>query len=395
MENLLKRTWAEIDLDHLAYNIGLLRTAAGAGKKLMAVVKADAYGHGDQMIAKELAAIGINRFAVSNLEEAIALRQCGISGQILILGATPAEYASLLSEYAISQTVFSADYAKELNTQAEKIGKKLRVHLKLDTGMGRIGFICRPDYQEKDAVLETLRCKYLEAEGIFSHFSVADELDEDALAYSDAQQDSFAEMVRFLQKNGADFQDIHLQNSAGIMRHPVPCCNMVRMGIAMYGLSPSRAFQEMLPLKPLMELKTTVSMVKEVPAGTAVSYGRRFIAGAKTRVATVPVGYADGYHRALSGKGYLLLHGKRANILGSICMDQLMIDVTDIPETRPGDTATLFGRSGDAFLSVDTLAELAGTISYELVCAVSRRVPRVYFKSGRPVKVVDYLIKRS
>lgn len=386
MKHLLKRTWAEINLDRLAYNVSLLKQQA-ADKELMAVVKADAYGHGDRMIAAELARLGVTFFGVSNVEEALSLRSAGIKGEILILGATPTEFADVLADQKISQAIFSAEYAQELSNAACAAGVKVKGHLKLDTGMGRIGFRC-PGGSVTPDVLKAMQQPGLLIEGVFSHLSVADALDADSIAYTAKQQENFDVIVDALESRGFSFRYIHLQNSAAIMNRSDSHCNLVRMGIAMYGLAPSEAFSNLLPLKPLMELKTTISMVKELPAGESVSYGRSYTANQSVRVATVPVGYADGYHRVLSNKASMMLHGKRAPVIGRICMDQLMLDVSEIPQAKAGDVVTVFGDD----LSVDELAVLAGTINYELVCAVSRRVPRVYLKNGSVLDTVDYLL---
>ncbi len=391
MNKLLKRTWAEINLDHLEYNVSCLRGCLSADINLMAIVKADAYGHGDRAIAAELCRLGIRFFGVSNLEEALSLRNAGAEGEILILGVTPAEYADVLAKYQISQSVFCTEYAERLSQAAEAAGVTVKCHLKIDTGMGRIGFVNQLHADALQEILSVCRLKGLSFEGIFSHFSVADELSEEALAYTDAQQGFFNDLTEKLLQSGLHFRYIHLQNSAGIMRHPDPICNLARMGIAMYGLAPAEDFQSLLPLKPLMELKTIVTMVKEVPPGRSISYGRSFVTERPMRIATVPIGYADGYHRALSGKGRMLLHGKSAAILGKICMDQLMLDVTDIPQAKAGDVVTVFGHSEDSFLSVDEVAALANTISYEIICDISKRVPRVYLRDGKTVEVVDYL----
>ena len=233
--------------------------------------------------------------------------------------------------------------------------------------MGRIGFVNQLDSDATQEVLSVCKLQNLSFEGIFSHFSVADELSPESLDYTDAQQNAFNSLVQRLQESGIRFRHIHLQNSAGIIRHPNPLCNLARMGISMYGLSPSGDFQDILPVKPLMELKTIVTMVKEIPPGRSVSYGRNFISDRPMRIATVPIGYADGYHCALSGRGKMLLHGKPANILGKVCMDQLMLDVTDIPQAKAGDIVTVFGHSEDNFLSVDEVASLANTINYEII----------------------------
>ena len=391
MNKLLKRTWAEINLDHLEYNINSLRGCLPKSTDLMAIVKADAYGHGDKAIVTELCRLGIRFFGVSNLEEALSLRNAGADGDILILGVTPAEYADVLAQQNISQSVFCTEYAEKLSQAAATAGVTVKCHLKIDTGMGRIGFVNQLDSDATQEVLSVCKLQNLSFEGIFSHFSVADELSPESLDYTDAQQNAFNSLVQRLQESGIRFHHIHLQNSAGIIRHPNPLCNLARMGISMYGLSPSGDFQDILPVKPLMELKTIVTMVKEIPPGRSVSYGRNFISDRPMRIATVPIGYADGYHRALSGRGKMLLHGKPANILGKVCMDQLMLDVTDIPQAKAGDIVTVFGQSEDNFLSVDEVASLANTINYEIICDISKRVPRVYLRGGETVEIVDYL----
>lgn len=391
MENLLKRTWAEIDLDHLAQNIRVIQERV-AGKQLMAVVKADAYGHGDHIIAQELNRLGITFFGVSNIEEALSIRGAGVTGEILILGVTPAEFAQTLAKQNITQAVFCTEYARELSAAAEAAGVRIKAHLKIDTGMGRIGFVQQQNADATEEILAVAGLKGLQIEGIFSHFSVADTLDAASEAYTAEQQQSFDTLVNGLRNAGLALPYVHLQNSAGIIRHPDPLCNMVRMGISMYGLSPSPDFAGLLPVKPLMELKTTIAMIKEIPAGRSISYGRTFVSEKPMRVATVPVGYADGYRRALSNRAVMLLHGKPAPVLGTVCMDQLILDVTDIPQARAGDVVTVFGRSGDAFLSVEELAALSETIGYEIICGLSRRVPRVYLRDGKPAETVDYLL---
>lgn len=391
MKDLLKRTWTEIDLDRLAANVDIIRERAN-GCQLMAIVKADAYGHGDSVIAPELCRLGISFFGVSNIEEAISLRRAGVGGEILILGVTPPELAPTLAEQQLSQAVFCTEYARSLDAAARAAGVRVKTHLKLDTGMGRIGFRTDDAAAAAEELSAVSRLPGLKVEGIFSHFSVADALDPDSEAYTAGQQERFDAIVLRLQKEGLPLSYIHLQNSAGIIRHPDPLCNLVRMGISMYGLSPSRDFDGLLPVKPLMEMKTAVAMVKEIPAGCSVSYGRTFISDRPMRVATVPVGYADGYRRALSNRADMLLHGKRARVLGTVCMDQLMLDVSDIPGVKAGDVATVFGSSQDAMIPVEELASLSGTINYEIICGISRRVPRVYFRGGKPIETVDYLL---
>ncbi len=391
MQKFLRRTWAEINLDHLVHNISVLRERA-AGKELMAIVKADAYGHGDHIIARELNRLGVTFFGVSNLEEATCLRNAGVKGEILILGITPAEYAATLAEQSITQAVFSTEYGVALSRAATAAGVRVKSHLKIDTGMGRIGFVAQPDADPFDEILAVTRLPGLEITGIFSHFSVADLIDPDADRYTDQQQQQFQQLVDRLGQAGVKLPYIHLQNSAGIIRRDIASCNLVRIGISMYGLSPADGLADALPVKPLMTLKTAVAMIKEIPAGRYISYGRTFCSDRLMRVATVPVGYADGYPRALSSKAVMLIHGKPAPVLGCVCMDQLVLDVTDIPEVTVGDEVTVFGRSGEATLSAEQLAAQCGTIGYEIVCSISRRVPRVYLRNGEAVETVDYLL---
>lgn len=391
LRNLLKRSWAEISLDHLAENISVIKERS-AGKTLMAIVKADAYGHGDYMIARELNRLGITFFGVSNLEEALSLKAARVSGEILILGFTPTEYAEVLAQQNITQAVFSTVYAQELSAAAASAGVTVKTHLKIDTGMGRIGFVQQQDADATDEILAVASLPGLNIEGVFTHFSVADLLDPASVVYTEEQQKAFDGLVLKLREAGLTLTYVHLQNSAGLIQRSDSLCNMVRMGISMYGLAPSNELVGRLAVQPLMELKTTIAMIKEIPAGRFLSYGRTFESKRPMRVATVPIGYADGYRRGLSNKAVMLLHGKAAPVLGTVCMDQLILDVTDIPEAKAGDIVTVFGRSEDKFLSVEELATLSDTIGYEIVCGISRRVPRVYIRNGEPVETVDYLL---
>jgi len=351
----------------------------------MGVVKADGYGHGDVYIARELAACGVDFFAVSNLEEALSLRRGGISGGVLILGYTPETEASVLAGEGISQAVFSTAYANALSGECVRQGVEVRVHVKIDTGMSRIGIPENDAASSAGEAAAICRLPGLRPEGIFSHFSSADSLDGESLAYTRAQSERFARAVGALSAMGISFPMRHLQNSAGIGFLPQLRWDYARAGIILYGIAPSsESFP--FPLAPVMELKTVVAMVKEIPAGTAVSYGRRFVSSSPMRVATVPVGYGDGYPRLLSGRSHMLLHGRRAPVIGNICMDQLMLDVTEIPGVQMGDEVTVAGRDGDEEVTFAQLAELIGTIPYELVCQVSRRVPRVYLGGKEAAK---------
>lgn len=389
MSEFLKRTWAEIDLSRLDDNISVLKNNLPADTKLMGVVKADGYGHGDRVIARELSEMGVDFFAVSNLAEALSLRRGGIEGDILVLGFTPPSQADVIAAQSITQTVFSMEYAQELSAACEKAGVSVRIHIKLDTGMGRIGI---PSEQEDaaDRIAAICRLPHLQAEGFFSHLSSADENGPESLTYTALQTQRFQRMQALLKDRGIRFSCCHLQNSAGIAFLPQLHYDYVRAGIVMYGVAPSN-LPLPFPLKPVMELKTVISMVKEIPTGTAVSYGRTFVSDRPMRIATVPIGYADGYPRHLSNKGEMLLHGKRARILGNICMDQLLLDVSAIENVRMGDIVTVVGQDGDDCIRFDELAALTGTISYELMCLIGRRVPRVYRKAGSTIAVVDYI----
>ncbi len=387
MNEFFKRTWAEINLDHLRHNVQVIRQTLSPQTKMMAVVKADAYGHGDAAIARELSRMGVDWFCVSNLEEALSLRSAGITGEILILGITPVQYCQTLAEQKITQTVFSEEYAEKLNEAAASRGVTVLVHIKLDTGMGRIGFAA--SRKGNDTAAEFLsRCRSLLPTGIFSHFSHADSTEGGAQAYTLEQVEKFnctvASFRRYFPKLAT-----HLQNSAGIMDYQSLHYDLVRPGIILYGIAPSDNMGSSLDLKPVMELKSIVAMVKNVGPGEAIGYSRAFTATKPMRVATIPVGYADGYARRLGGQGEVLLHGKRARVLGNVCMDQIMVDVTDIPQAAMGDIVTLFGRDGEAFIPVEELASKVGTIPYETVCLISKRVPRVYYREGSIVDVFD------
>ena len=383
-----RRCWAEIDLGALRHNFHLVRRAAG-GARVIAVVKADAYGHGDAAVARQLEAEGADAFAVSGFEEAMRLRRAGVRAPILILGYTGPKNAAALSENNIAQAVFSAGYAQALNEAARAAGVTVTAHIKVDTGMGRIGFDALSGAEATaDAVAEACALEHLHAEGIFTHFSVADSASEDDKAYTRGQYAALRAVVNALARRGVRFETVHCCNSAGTFAWPECHVDAVRPGIILYGENPSD--EVTLPgLQSAMRLKCCVSMVKELPAGRCVSYGRTFASGHLMRVATLAVGYADGYPRAMSNRGVVEICGKPAHVLGRVCMDQMMVDVTDIPEAKAGDTATVFG--GACSDRVGDLARAADTISYEILCSIGRRVPRVYVDGGREINVVDYL----
>lgn len=390
MNTFYKRTWTEIDLDALHFNLNQIRGALPSETQVMAVVKADAYGHGDRMIAQMLEKDGVTAFAVSNINEAVSLRRHGIHGKILILGYTPPEAATDLADYRISQTVFSSEYAQQLNDACKSSSVTVNCHIKLDTGMSRIGFCASDPEAAADEIAHVCELPNLHCCGLFSHFSSADTHDAASDAYTAMQEKRYIAVRKALAARGIRFTSCHLQNSAGIAFCAAHDYQYARAGIILYGCPPSA---EPLPflLKPVMSLYSIVSMVKEIPAGTSVSYNRTFTSEKPMRIATVPIGYADGYPRLLSNRGFMLLHGKRAPIIGNICMDQLMLDVSDIPDVMTSDTVTIVGRDGDETITFSDLASLCGTIHYELMCLIGKRVPRVYRANGETCSVLDYL----
>lgn len=377
----VRRTWAEINLDALIHNLNLIKKRSD---KIFSVVKADAYGHGASVVAPELEKAGTDGFAVSSLDEALELRHCGITKPILILGYTPVESALTLAENNITQTVYSLTIAKALNAFAEKNSVKIKCHLKIDTGMSRLGFDCRSgDLPGLLEIEETLNLNNLEFEGVFTHFASADD-DSD---FTNSQYERFTSAITILEEKGYKFKFRHCRNSAAILNFDDKKMDISRAGIILYGLTPSEPMKFDEKLIPVMELKSVVSLIKTIKKGDTVSYGRTFVADRDIVTATVPVGYADGYNRLLSSKGYVLIGGKKANIIGRVCMDQMIVDITDIEGVREFDEVLLFGRD----LPVEILANMCDTINYEIICAVSRRVPRVYIKNGKPEKTVSYI----
>lgn len=388
MNNFLHRTWCEINLDDLHYNINLINRLSE--KKVIAVVKANAYGHGDFMIARELQSCGVDFFAVSNIEEALLLRKAEITGEILILGYTPADEVKRLFDYNITQAVFDLDYAKELNSALINTGKKIKVHIKVDTGMNRIGFMQNTFCDSFEEIISVTKLQNLIIEGIFTHLCVADSDSKDDIIYTKHQLDNLDKLVERLNKNGVNFKFIHAQNSAGLITLKDDTFNAVRAGIVLYGLSPSPEYKDKADFKPIMSLKSTVSQVKTIPKGSFISYGRTFVSEREMTVATVAAGYADGYYRALSSKADVLINGVRCKVLGRVCMDQLIVDVSGVKDVKRGVTVTLFGKDKNECITLDELATLSDTINYEIACNINRRVPRVYIKNGEIVKVIDY-----
>ena len=376
-----ERIYAKIDLDAVEENFRLMRAGMKEDTEMIAVIKTDAYGHGALPIARLVEAYEyIWGFAVATVEEAVFLRKNGIQKPILILGFVFPQDYEILAEYEIRPAVFKLSMAKELSAAAEKRGKKIRIHLALDTGMTRIGFA------DTDASVEVIKkiadLPGLELEGMFTHFARADEKDKTSAKTQLARYLDFAEK---LENSGIQIPLKHCANSAAIMELPEAHLKAVRAGITIYGIYPSDEMnRDAMKLKPVMELKSHIAYIKTVEANVPVSYGGTYVTEKRMRIATIPAGYGDGYPRSLSNKGYVLIHGKKAPILGRVCMDQFMVDVSSIP-AKELDEVTLMGKDGQEELTVDTLGRLSGRFPYEFVCDVGKRVPRLYVKNGEAV----------
>ena len=380
-ESVLRRTWAEVDLDALAHNYRQARRMIGAGVRYLGVVKADAYGHGAVQVGRKLEALGADYLAVSSLDEARELRHGGISMPILILGHTPPEMVPELIRHHITQTVSARAKAEEYSAAAAACGGTLRVHIKVDTGMSRLGFLVRGEHFDGgvEAIAASCRLPHLEAEGIFTHFAAADEDDPGSEAYTREQFDVFPRVLAALADRGQTFAIRHCANSGALARYPEMYLDMVRPGIALYGAG---ADAQRLDLRPVMTLKSCVSTIKIFDPDTDISYGRTYRTREKTRVGVLPIGYADGLFRGLSGRMSVWTEEGPAPVLGRICMDMTMVNLTGLSHVHVGDAVELFGQRQ----RVDVLAEILGTIPYELTCAVSKRVPRLYLENGQVVE---------
>ena len=388
-----KHCWAEIDLDALAANYRHIRRHAGG--PVCGVIKADGYGHGALAVADTLRAAGCAAFAVSCLSEARQLRDHGIAGPILILGYTDPAFADELAALDITQTLFSAEYGAALSAAASAVGCTVACHLKADTGMGRIGFALRSDFEASIREMEAcFSLPGIRIAGIFQHFAAADSTRPEDIAYTQNQHALFVRAVDRLCADGFDPGVTHCANSAAQLTCPEWRCDLVRAGIILYGLAPGGQVGSPL-LRPVMSLKAVVTHVKWLQPGQSVSYGRTFTAGQPVRAATVSVGYADGYPRLLSNRGVMTIRGRAAPVLGRVCMDQTIVDVTAVPDVQPGDEVLVFGPgAAPGADTADTAAEKAGTISYEIVCGVSRRVPRVCLQNGAPAFWYDLLCQQ-
>ncbi|MBQ5398025.1 MAG: alanine racemase [Ruminococcus sp.] len=386
---IVKRTWTEISLDYARDNFLEIKKKVGQ-KKLCCVVKADGYGHGAVALAELYEKLGASYFAVSNLDEGKELRDGGIKAPILILGYTPASCADELSSLDISQAVYSLDYARLLSESCKASGVSVNIHIKLDTGMSRIGFMCQEFPRDDNSIEEIKTACALEGlnpQGIFTHFCVSD-CAEDGREFTEKQFNAFTHTVNSLKENNINFETVHCSNSGAIEDYPQTYCDMVRAGIILYGLAPSPELKDRLTLKPCMTMKTVVSHVKPLRKGATISYGRTFTAERDMIVATVPVGYADGFIRAYAQDGYMIVKGKKAPIVGRICMDQAMLDVSDIEGVEIGDEVIVFGSGENGERTADDLALCARTINYEVVCAISKRVPRIYLRRDKILEVM-------
>ena len=373
----MKRTWAEVDFDKLAHNYHALRGLAPAGTKYLGLVKADAYGHGAVPVAKKLEELGADYLGVACLDEAIEVREAGVKTPILILGCTSSIYAAELVKYNITQACYDLEYAKELSAGAQKAGGIITLHIQCDTGMTRLGFMCHEDTMEKSAseIIEAVKLPGLKAEGIFTHFSDSDGSEE----YTMLQFGRFQDIIQRVRDLGYEFEIRHCANSAATLLYPATYLDMIRPGIVQFGHFPDAKMDHALcDLVPVLELKSRVATVRDVPANTPVSYGRTNTLTRPSRLAVIPVGYGDGFCRGFSNKLTVLINGKKLPIVGRICMDMCMVDVTDAPDVKEGDVAILYGSDGTNDQPVEAGAEIMNTISYELLCVLTKRIPRIY-----------------
>ena len=392
MESYLKRTWAEVSLDNIRHNFFEIKSRLSYDVKVMSVVKADAYGHGAKFVAPLLDKLGSDWFAVSNIEEALQLRELKINKPILILGYTPPFMAKTLAENNISQALLCKEYAAELSQFAAKQGVTVKVHVKIDSGMGRIGFV-HHDENDNSAVDEICSSKLpgLDFEGIFTHFAASDTDGDETGEYTAHQFKMFCDIIDKLKSHGIKFRLRHCCNSAATLHNTEMQLDMVRPGIILYGNEPSPFFRDKYGLKPAMTLKSVISMIKTVNPGESISYGRTFTAEKPIIAATVPVGYADGYPRMLSNRGFVMIKGKAAPIVGRVCMDQMIVDVTNIDNVKSGDEVLLFGHDENGTLSIEDFSLMCQTVNYETMCIIGKRVTRVYYENGKEIGTLNYV----
>lgn len=382
-----RTTWAEIDLDNLTDNLNEIQRLNTKNARVLAVVKANAYGHGSVQIAKRLKEEGVDFFAVSSIYEAIELRQGGIYDDILVLGYTPEGHIIEALKYDIIFTIYSIEFAKQVSRISKGIKKQAKAHIKIDSGMNRLGF--QMNDESIESIVEISNKQNIEVCGYFTHLATADESDK---TFSEIQYNKFIDFLNELKKRGIDIKNAHISNSAGIIDLPNYSLDIIRPGIMLYGYHPSEyTDREVINLKKVMTLKTRISNIKVIDRGETVGYGRKYRAIKKTLIATIPIGYADGFTRLYSNKISLCVKGEPARLVGNVCMDQSFIECPDDSEIRIGDEVTIFGE-GVNMNSADDLAKAIGTINYEVLCMVGRRIPRIFKKNGKMFQTVDYLL---
>lgn len=382
-----RSAWAEIDLDNLKHNLSEVKRNLPQKTRIMGVVKANAYGHGAVQVAKTLRDEGVELFAVALVSEALELRNAGITEDIMILGYTPSKLFKEAITNDIILTVYNREGAEEISSEAEKLGKVAKVHIKIDTGMGRLGF--RTESSSVEDIVSLSKLENLKVDGFFTHFATSDEKDK---SYSAVQFKKFSEILDKLRASGIEVRNTHISNSGAIIDLQEYTLDIVRPGIMLYGYYPSdEVSRSKIKLREVMTLKTKISNIKNIGPGESVGYGRSYMAEKVTKVATIPLGYGDGFTRLLSGKLSLSIGKRKAKLIGNICMDQSMLDCTDMEEAKIGDEVVVFGYGGDVN-NADTLAKELGTISYEILCMVGMRIPRLYISDGKLLEVEDYLL---
>ena len=381
--DLIKRCWAEISFDALRSNLEIIKKSVKTD--VLCVIKANAYGHGDVPVARELERLGVSHFAVASADEAAHLRESGVTGELVVLGACLDDCFDCAAEYDVSLAVCDPGFARRLSAFAQSKGKRMKVHIKLNTGMSRVGIDClRPEDAPKTAgiIKDIAALPALDIRGVFTHFCVSDEAD--GASFTDLQYKNFISVRRELDKMGVSVGKWHCANSGAIINRPDLALDMVRAGIVLYGCYDG--FGKPNGFTPLMSLKTVITQLRDIPAGTSVSYGRTYVSETPRKTAVISIGYGDGYPRSLSNKGSVIVCGKRAPIIGRVCMDQTIIDVTGI-DCKVGDLVTVLGDG----ITVTELADVDGTIGYEILCGIAQRVPRLYYRGGECVEVLKYL----
>lgn len=380
MSTMRRPTIAEIDLDALEHNFNQIRKRVRQGTKILAVVKANAYGHGSVRVSSELQRLGVDFLGVATCEEGIELRKASITTPIIVLGGFFKGQSLDVNRYDLIPVIYNLESAKELSQQADKNNCTVKIHLKIDTGMGRLGIL---PSETEHFIQQLQKLTSLEIDGVLSHLADNNQDHPSGLEFTQRQASLFKQQIEQLHQMGIDPQYEHLANSAAIIEKYPDDFNLVRPGIMLYGAYPSKTFEQVIDLKPVMSLKTEIISLKTVARDTSISYGRTFICKRESLIATLPIGYADGYTRFLSNKGEVLVRGRKVPVVGVVCMDLVMVDVTDVAGVSLGDEVVLMGSQGDQKITVEEIAEKTGTIAYEIMCSISPRVPRVYMKEGR------------